>query len=118
LAVHTPELLRALRSLTEAGGGWIDGDTVARRDSLDVALLAAGAAVAAVDALLSGERARAMVIARPPGHHATPHRAMGFCLLNTVAIAAAHALASGLQRVAIVDWDVHHGNGTQDIFYD
>ncbi len=79
--------------------------------------MAAGAAIAATDAVLDGDRRRAFALGRPPGHHATAGEAMGFCLLNSVAIAAAHARAQGANRVAIVDWDVHHGNGTQDIFY-
>lgn len=117
LRVHTPRMLETLKSITEAGGAWIDADTVMRADSLAVARLAAGGAVNAIDALLDDAIDRAFLIARPPGHHATPNRAMGFCLLNTAAIAAAHALARGVDRVAILDWDVHHGNGTQDIFY-
>ncbi len=118
LAVHTPAHLAALEVFAEEGGGWIDNDTVMRSDSLDVARLAAGAGIAAVDGLIDGAFRRAIVLARPPGHHATPDRAMGFCLLNTVAIAAAHARDRGIERVAIIDWDVHHGNGTQDIFYE
>jgi acetoin utilization deacetylase AcuC-like enzyme len=116
--VHDPRYLEALVRFSERGGGWIDNDTFCGGDSLEIALLAAGAAVAAVDAVLDGDHPRAFALGRPPGHHATPSRAMGFCLINNVAVAAAHALARGLQRVAIVDWDVHHGNGTQDIFYE
>src|SRR5262249_15120551 len=86
--------------------------------SFDVAALAAGAGIAAVDAALDGQARRGFVLARPPGHHATPRRGMGFCLFNTIAIAAAHALNRRVQRVLIVDWDVHHGNGTQDAFYE
>lgn len=97
----------------------LDADTFTSPDSYDVALLAAGAAVNAVDAVLDGgARSRALVMVRPPGHHAEQQRAMGFCLFNNVAIAAAHARARGLARVAIVDYDVHHGNGTQWSFYD
>lgn len=120
LRVHDPRLLRMLESLTAQGGGWIDHDTVAAADSLHVARLAAVAGVAAVDSVLApgATHRRAFVLGRPPGHHATPTRAMGFCLLNTIAISAAHALDRGLSRVAIIDWDVHHGNGTQDCFYD
>lgn len=116
--VHDPEVLGALESIAFQGGGWIDSDTVVRPESVDVVRLAVGAGIAAVNTVLSGEASRAFVIARPPGHHATPARSMGFCLLNTVAITAAHALVVGASRVAILDWDVHHGNGTQDIFYD
>lgn len=117
LRVHTEAHLRRLETLAARGGGWIDTDTVVREDSVDVARLSAGAACAAVDALSDGQIDRAIVISRPPGHHATPNRAMGFCLFNTVAIAAEHARANGYDRVAIIDWDVHHGNGTQDAFY-
>jgi len=118
VAVHDPALLGFLAAVADAGGGWITPDTVVRRESLDVARLAAGAGVAMVDALIDGAIDRGMVLARPPGHHATVDEAMGFCLLNTVAIAAARARARGVERIAIIDWDVHHGNGTQDIFYD
>lgn len=95
----------------------LDPDTVMGPGSTEAALRAAGAVVAAVDAVLGGEVRRAFCAVRPPGHHATRERAMGFCLLNNVAVGAAHALAAhGLKRVAIADFDVHHGNGTQDIF--
>ena len=97
----------------------LDPDTVMSPGSLEAALRAAGAACAAVDAVLQGDARRAFCAVRPPGHHATREAAMGFCLFNSVAVAAAQALAArGLQRVAIVDFDVHHGNGTQAIFYD
>jgi len=115
---HDPRYLAGLEQLTALGGGWIDADTFCGSDSLAVARLAAGAAVAAVDAALDGRAERSFVLGRPPGHHATGRQAMGFCLLNSVAIAASHARERGLDRVAIVDWDVHHGNGTQDIFYE
>ena len=117
LRVHSPEHLQRLEYLTARGGGWIDGDTFLGTDSLATARASAGAAIAAVDAVLDGTAPRAFALGRPPGHHATPTRAMGFCLLNTIAIAAEHALWRGLERVAILDWDVHHGNGTQDVFY-
>lgn len=97
-----------------AGDVSLDADTWMSPGSLDAALAAAGAAIAAVDAVLNGEIEAAFVAARPPGHHAEPDRAMGFCLFNTVAIAAMHALeARGLSSAAVVDIDVHHGNGTQ-----
>ncbi len=116
--VHDPAYLAALERAAAAGGGQLDADTVVRSDSVAVARLAAGAGVAAVEAVLNDSVRRAFVLARPPGHHATPAGGMGFCLFNTVSIAAAHALALGLERVAIIDWDVHHGNGTQDAFFD
>lgn len=95
-----------------------DPDTVASPKSIDAAYLAAGAAVNAVDAVLDGRADNAFALARPPGHHAVPDRAMGFCFLNNIAIAAEHALCHPqIDRVLIVDWDVHHGNGTQEAFY-
>lgn len=118
LRVHDARLLSSLEQLVASGGGAIDPDTIIFPDSLDVARLAAGAGIHAIESIAAGEAATAVVLARPPGHHATKDRSMGFCLLNTVAITAAHALARGFKRVAIIDWDVHHGNGTQDIFYD
>jgi len=96
----------------------IDADTAMSADSLDAALRAAGAVCAAVDAAIDGDAPRAFCAVRPPGHHATRGVAMGFCLFNSIAVGAAHALARGLERVAIVDFDVHHGNGSQDIFSD
>jgi acetoin utilization deacetylase AcuC-like enzyme len=116
--VHDPRYLQALSDFAARGGGWIDGDTFCGPDSVEIALLAAGAATAAVDAVLDGDHPHAFALGRPPGHHATAVRGMGFCLINSVAVASAHALARGLSRVAIIDWDVHHGNGTQDIFYE
>lgn len=116
LRVHSEDLLSQLTEITAEGGAWIDPDTMVGPDSLQVARTAAGAAVAGTEAVLSGNVQRAFALGRPPGHHATPDRAMGFCLLNSVAIAAAHARHLGAEQIAIVDWDVHHGNGTQDIF--
>lgn len=118
-AVHTPELLRAVRQLAGYGGGRFDTDTYVTAESWATATLAAGATLGAVEAVLAGRVANAFALVRPPGHHATPGRAMGFCLINHVAVAARYAVRqAGLARVAIVDYDVHHGNGTQDIFYD
>jgi acetoin utilization deacetylase AcuC-like enzyme len=117
--VHDPTYVDRVRDFALNGGGRIETDTVVSRRSFDVACRAAGAAVAAVDAVLSGQAPRAICLVRPPGHHALVRAAMGFCLFNNVAIAARHAVARyELRRVLIVDWDVHHGNGTQDIFYD
>jgi acetoin utilization deacetylase AcuC-like enzyme len=96
----------------------IENDTIVSTDSFAVALAAAGACVAAVDAVLTGDDPNALCLVRPPGHHATPTESMGFCLFDNVALAAHHARSvHGLTRILIVDWDVHHGNGTQDIFY-
>jgi acetoin utilization deacetylase AcuC-like enzyme len=116
--VHDIRWLDALEEMALAGGGMVDDDTVVRADSWEVALLGAGAATAAVDAVLDGRAPSAFVLSRPPGHHATPTRGMGFCLLNNAAVAAAHARVRGLDRILILDWDVHHGNGTQDAFWD
>ncbi len=114
--VHPVSYLDTLRSFCNDGGGNIDPDTVASPGSWDTALLAAGAALEVVDALRRGDGDVAFVAARPPGHHAMAAEPMGFCLLNNVAVAAA-ALAARGERVLVVDWDVHHGNGTQDIFW-
>lgn len=95
----------------------LDPDTVLCKDSYNVALLAAGGAITAVDSVLDN-RDSSFALVRPPGHHATPTKSMGFCIFNNIAIAARHAQKMGKKRVLIVDWDVHHGNGTQDAFYD
>jgi acetoin utilization deacetylase AcuC-like enzyme len=117
--IHSPKLVLAVKQLAQHGGGRIDPDTVVSPDSFAVGLAAAGACVAAVDAVLKGADRSALCLVRPPGHHATPTRSMGFCLFNNVALAAQHAeVAHQLNRILIVDWDVHHGNGTQDIFYE
>ena len=115
--VHAANYLDQLQRFCERGGGDLDPDTYAGPGSWDTALRAAGAVLDAVDALRAGTCEVAFAAGRPPGHHAVPDRAMGFCLMNNVAVAAAQLAAEG-ERVAIVDWDVHHGNGTQDIFYD
>ena len=116
--VHEREYLGLIRA-TAGRAVALDPDTYTSTDTYDVALLAAGAAVSAVDHVLDGGRgSRALAMVRPPGHHAERNRAMGFCLFNNVAIGAAHARARGLSRVAIVDYDVHHGNGTQWKFYE
>lgn len=115
--VHSPAYLDEIYRLApEEGHVWIDGDTAMNKHSLTAALRAAGAAVLGVDLVTNGQATQAFCAVRPPGHHATRDRAMGFCLFNNVAVGAYHALEThGFARVAIVDFDVHHGNGTEDI---
>ncbi len=117
-AVHPAAHVDRIEALAARGGGMIDMDTTVSAGSFQAALHAAGGAIAMVDALLGLDGAAVGAsLHRPPGHHATAGRAMGFCLLNNVAIAAQHARSAGADRVLVVDWDVHHGNGTNDIFY-
>ena len=115
--IHDREYI-SLISETAGRATALDADTFTSPDSYEVALLAAGAAIECVDIVLERQGRRALAMVRPPGHHAERNRAMGFCLFNNIAVAAAHARARGVSRVAIVDYDVHHGNGTQWSFYD
>jgi len=115
--VHTSSYISDLARTVPGNSGYLDEDTFFSPGSWDAALAAAGAAVDCTAAVVAGRLRRALAVVRPPGHHAEPDRAMGFCLLNNVAVAAAAARAAGLARVAVVDWDVHHGNGTQAAFY-
>jgi acetoin utilization deacetylase AcuC-like enzyme len=118
-AVHPPEYVERIAQVSTGGGGMLDMDTVASAGSFEAALHAAGGAVSAVTALLARDADVAFCGLRPPGHHAEPARAMGFCLFNNIAVAARYALDRlGARRVLVLDWDVHHGNGTNDIFYD
>jgi acetoin utilization deacetylase AcuC-like enzyme len=117
LAVHTAHHVDSIEALCARGGGFIDADTAAVAATWEAALRAAGGAVALVDALLGGEADVGVSGLRPPGHHAEPDRAMGFCFFGNAAVAARHAIAAhGIGRVLILDWDVHHGNGTQAAF--
>lgn len=117
-AVHPPAYVAAIEAACVAGGGALDADTIVSPGSFAAAVHAAGGAAALADALVTGGAPAGASLHRPPGHHAEAARPMGFCLFNSIAVAARHAIdAHGLERVAILDWDVHHGNGTNDIFH-
>ena len=116
--VHSDYHINRVESSSSGGGRWLDGDTYASPESYKVALYAAGGVLRALDALMVGEVNSAFALVRPPGHHATADQAMGFCLFNNIAIAAKYALQQhDLQRILIADFDVHHGNGTEEVFY-
>jgi acetoin utilization deacetylase AcuC-like enzyme len=115
---HHEELVDHVKAVCDRGERYLDADTGISRESYDVALLAAGGALGAVDEVMKEEGGRAFSLVRPPGHHATIDRAMGFCMFNNAAIAARYAQSRyGVENVLIMDWDVHHGNGTQEIFW-
>ncbi len=117
--IHGVMYVGRVAEFAKGGGGWIEQDTFLSQQSYEVACRAAGTGLAAVDAVMKGPDKSALCLVRPPGHHALAHDAMGFCLFNNVALAADYALQQHkLERVLVVDWDVHHGNGTQDIFYE
>lgn len=117
--VHHPAHIELIQAISSEGGGRLGYDTPLSAESYDVALLAAGGVLNAVDAVVDGRVRHAFACGRPPGHHASPAEGMGFCLFNNVAVGARYATREkGLERILIVDWDVHHGNGTQDAFYD
>lgn len=115
-AIHGRGYIDQVKAICQNGGGYLDVDTILSKSSYDAALMAAGGAIASVDAVM-GEYDSAFALVRPPGHHAKPNRGMGFCVFNNIGVAAKHARARGLRKVLIVDWDVHHGNGTNDVFY-
>jgi len=116
--IHTPEYISYVKSKAEKGGGWLDPDTVMSPKSYEAALYAAGGLLVAVEEVMKGKVDNGFALVRPPGHHAMRDRAMGFCIFNNLAIAAKFALSKfNLNRVLIADFDVHHGNGTQDAFY-
>jgi acetoin utilization deacetylase AcuC-like enzyme len=116
--VHSADHVRLIESTSTLNHYALDGDTITSRDSFGVALLACGGFLNLLDAIASGENANGIALVRPPGHHALRHHAMGFCLFNTMAIGAEYLKRKhGAQKIMIVDWDVHHGNGTQDAFY-
>lgn len=119
-ACHTAQHFKHVEEAVREGHGYLDADTMVSGASFEAALRGAGAACRAIDAIMNGSSRNAFIPVRPPGHHATPDRAMGFCLFNNVAVAARYAqkVYQEIDRVAILDWDVHHGNGTQGIFYD
>lgn len=116
--VHSPAYIRDVAATAGTACTRFDGDTTANAHSFAAARRAAGSAIAAIDAILEGPDRRAFVLSRPPGHHAEATHAMGFCFFNNAAVAAEYALSKGLDRVCIIDWDVHHGNGSMHSFYD
>ncbi|MDD5039273.1 MAG: histone deacetylase, partial [Dehalococcoidales bacterium] len=116
--VHQRQYISYIQDAAQHGGGWLDSDTVISPGSYTAALYAAGGAIRGTEAVMNREADSIFALVRPPGHHATSRQAMGFCLFNNIAIATRYALANNkLERVAIIDFDVHHGNGTQDAFY-
>ena len=116
--VHAPEYIGRIQKQAENGGGWLDADTVMSPSSYNAAIYAAGGVITAIDAVMTRKVKTAFALVRPPGHHATCWQAMGFCLFNNIAVGAKYALVNfNMSRILVVDFDVHHGNGTQDTFY-
>jgi acetoin utilization deacetylase AcuC-like enzyme len=116
--IHYPQYIHKIKQIAESGGGELDSETIISADSYEAAIYAVGGTIRAVDAVMDGQVDQAFALVRPPGHHATPGQGMGFCLFNNIAIAAKHLLTRRkVERLAIIDFDVHHGNGTQTAFY-
>lgn len=115
--VHSRYYIDYVQNLCNQGGGYLDGDTPVGSESYRSALLAAGSGIQAIEEILQNKTKRVLLLVRPPGHHSLKSKGMGFCIFNNIAIAAKYALEKGFTKVAILDWDVHHGNGTQEIFY-
>lgn len=115
--VHNKFYIDYVEQLCKKGGGYLDGDTPVSKESYKAAILAVGSGLEAVEEVLENKTKRVLLLLRPPGHHSLKSRGMGFCVFNNIAIAARYALKKGLRKIAILDWDVHHGNGTQDEFY-
>jgi acetoin utilization deacetylase AcuC-like enzyme len=118
-AIHSTSQIEQVAEIARSGGGHLDPDTYVSPDSYEAALYAAGASLTAIDLIMDKKADNAFCLVRPPGHHATPEKGMGFCLFNNIAIATKYIQSRyHLDRIVIIDWDVHHGNGTQDAFYD
>ncbi|MFN3605069.1 MAG: histone deacetylase [Leptonema sp. (in: bacteria)] len=115
--VHNSFYIDYVEQLSKRGGGYLDGDTPVSKDTFQAALLAAGSGLQAMDAILDQQTNRVLLLVRPPGHHSLKSKGMGFCVFNNIALAARYGLQKGLKKIAILDWDVHHGNGTQEEFY-
>ncbi len=117
--IHRKEYIETVKKLSAEGGGMLDMDTVVSRETFDIALLAVGGVLSAIDAIMDGTIRNGLCLIRPPGHHAMPERGMGFCIFNNIAIGARYIQKKyKMRKIAIIDWDVHHGNGTQAAFYD
>jgi acetoin utilization deacetylase AcuC-like enzyme len=119
LRFHTPEYIETVKNLSSTNGGYCGDSTIVGRGSYEIAALAAGGAITAVEAVVHGKAKNAYALTRPPGHHAMAHEGMGYCIFNNIVIAAKYARDMlGIKKILILDWDAHHGNGTEDAFYE